>query len=254
MPVRWTWVLALLAAAMLLSGCAAAGDQIAVPDLTAVPGLGANGDPQDVAVGVQLLLLLTVLSLAPAILIMMTSFTRIVIVLSFVRNAVGMQQVPPNQVLIGLALFLTLFSMSPTLEAVNGQALQPYLAGQMSQAQALEAAEQPVRDFMLRQTREKDVALFVFLSKAERPRSPEEVPMVALIPAFALSELKTAFQMGVVIFIPFLVIDMVISSTLMSMGMMMLPPSVVAMPFKLLLFVMVDGWHLTVRSLLASFL
>ena len=249
---RWALVLLLLAA-LLLSGCIAPDNQIAVPDLTSVPGLSPSGDSQDVAVGIQLLLLLTVLSLAPAILIMMTSFTRIVIVLSFVRNAVGMPQVPPNQVLIGLALFLTLFSMSPTLEAVNAEALQPYLSGQISQAEAVKAAERPVRDFMLRQTREKDIALFVYLSKSERPRSPQEVPMVALVPAFALSELKTAFQMGVVIFIPFLVIDMVISCTLMSMGMMMLPPSVVAMPFKLLLFVMVDGWHLTVRSLLASF-
>ena len=250
---RFVAVLLLIALALVLSGCSTANDPMSVPDLTSVPGLSPTGDQQDVAVGVQLLVLLTVLSLAPALLIMMTSFTRIVIVLSFLRNAVGMPQLPPNQVLIGLALFLTLFTMTPTLEAINNQALQPYLAGQIGQQEALTAAEAPIRDFMLRQTREKDIALFVYLSEAERPRSAADVSMTILIPAFTLSELKTAFQMGVVVFIPFLVVDMVVASSLMSMGMMMLPPSVVALPFKLLLFVMVDGWHLTVRSLMASF-
>ncbi len=248
-------VLALLllgAAGLVLTGCAA-GDQAGIPNLTAIPGLSPTGGPQDVSVGIQIMVLLTVLSLAPAILIMMTSFTRIVIVLSFVRNAIGMPQVPPNQILIGLALFLTLFSMSPTIHSINRTAMQPYLAGQITQEQALTAAEGSLRDFMLRQTREKDIALFVYLSNSPRPKTPEDVSLTVLIPAFAISELKTAFQMGVVIFIPFLVIDMVVSSALMSMGMMMLPPSVVSLPFKLLLFVMVDGWHLTVRSLLASF-
>jgi flagellar biosynthesis protein FliP len=244
----------LLVLATLLSGCSTSSDPMSIPDLTSVPGLAPTGDQQDVAVGVQLLVLLTVLSLAPAVIIMMTSFTRIVIVLSFMRNAVGMPQLPPNQVLIGLALFLTLFSMSPTLAAINEGALQPYLNGDMGQQEALTAAEGPIRDFMLRQTREKDIALFVYLSKDERPASAAEVPMTVLIPAFTISELKTAFQMGVVIYVPFLVIDMVVASSLMSMGMMMLPPSVVSLPFKLLLFVMVDGWHLTIRSLMASFM
>jgi len=250
---RWALVLGVILALLLLTGCAAPDGQAALPDLTAVPGLAPNGDAQDVAVGIQLLLLLTVLSLAPAVLIMMTSFTRIVIVLSLLRNAIGLPGVPPNQVLLGLALFLTLFSMSPTLDQVNSRALQPYLAGEIGQSEALKAAEQPIRDFMLRQTREKDVALFVHLSRGERPKTAEDLPLSVLIPAFALSELKTAFQMGIIIFIPFLVMDMVVSSTLMSMGMMMLPPSIVSLPFKLLLFVMVDGWHLIIRSLLASF-
>jgi flagellar biosynthetic protein FliP len=237
--------------ALLASGCGT--DTLVVPDPAEIPGFSAAESPQDVAVGVQVLVLLAVLSLAPAILVLMTSFTRIVIVLSFVRSAIGTQQVPPNQVLIGLALFLTLFSMAPTFEAVNRDALEPYLNGEVGQAEALEAAEGHMRDFMLRQTREKDIALFVQLSGAERPRTPEDLSLSVLVPAFALSELKTAFQMGVVVFLPFLVIDMVVASVLMSMGMMMLPPTIVALPFKLLLFVMVDGWHLTVQSLLASF-
>ncbi|MHB0878687.1 MAG: flagellar type III secretion system pore protein FliP [Anaerolineae bacterium] len=250
---KWLPLVLLLALALLLSGCSTANDPMSVPDLTSLPGLAPTGDQQDVAVGVQLLVLLTVLSLAPALLIMMTSFTRIIIVLSFLRNAVGMPQLPPNQVLIGLALFLTLFSMSPTIDSINNQALRPYLAGEIGQQEAINAAQAPIRDFMMRQTREKDIALFVYLSKGERPATAADVSMTILIPAFTLSELKTAFQMGVVVFIPFLVIDMVVASSLMSMGMMMLPPSVVSLPFKLLLFVMVDGWHLTVRSLMASF-
>ena len=237
---------------LLLSGCAPEG-RVVVPDLAELPGLTSTSDPQEVATGVQLLLLLTVLSLAPAVLILMTSFTRIIIVLSFVRNAVGAPQIPPNQVLIGLALFLTLFSMSPTLEAIDREAVKPYLSGAVDQAEALRVAQEPLRDFMLRQTREKDIALLVQLSREERPASPADLSMAVLIPAFALSELRTAFQMGVLVLIPFLVIDMVVASALMSMGMMMLPPSIVAMPFKLLLFVMVDGWHLTISSLLASF-
>ncbi len=182
----------LLGVALLLTGCAGEGPVVA-PDLAQIPGLTATSDPQEVATGVQVMLLLTVLSLAPAILILTTSFTRIVIVLSFVRNAVGTQQIPPNQVLIGLALFLTLFSMSPTLEAMNNEAFQPYLKGEMGQPEAVAAAQLPLKDFMLRQTREKDIALFVQLSAAERPRTPQEVSLTVLIPAFAISELKTAF-------------------------------------------------------------
>lgn len=209
--------------------------------------------PQGLTLTVQLLLLLTVLSLAPAILIMVTSFTRVVVVLSFLRSALSLQQTPPNQVLIGLALFLTAFIMAPVWQTVNREALQPYLAGQIDQTQALARAEAPLRDFMLRQTRPADLSLFLQLGGQPRPARPEDVPLWTLIPAFAVSELKTAFEMGFILFVPFLVIDMVVASTLMSMGMLMLPPMMVSLPFKLLLFVLVDGWDLLVRSLVTSF-
>ncbi|MGE5573691.1 MAG: flagellar type III secretion system pore protein FliP [Bacteroidota bacterium] len=216
-------------------------------------GVQPAKSPQDVSASLQILVLLTVLTLAPAILIMLTSFTRIVIVLSFVRSAMGSQQVPPNQVLIGLALFLTFFVMAPALGAANEQALQPYLRGEISQQAALDRAAVPFREFMLKQTREKDLALFTALAKAKRPANPSEVPMLVLIPAFTISELKTAFEIGFLVYIPFLVIDMVVASVLMSMGMLMLPPVMISLPFKLLLFVMVDGWNLVIGSLLRSF-
>lgn len=212
-----------------------------------------NTTAQQTSTSLQILLLLTVLSIAPAILVLMTSFTRIIVVLSFVRNALGTQQLPPNQVLIGLALFLTLFVMFPTWNDLNTQALQPYLKNQISQTEALQKAEEPLRMFMFKQTREKDLQLFVELSKMERPKTYKDIPTYVLIPAFVISELKTAFQMGFAIFIPFMVIDMIVSSTLMSMGMMMLPPMMISLPFKLLLFVLVDGWHLVVQSLVTSF-
>jgi flagellar biosynthetic protein FliP len=215
-------------------------------------GVEGASQPGDVSATLQILLVLTILSLAPAILMLLTSFTRIVVVLSFIRNALSTQQIPPNQVLIGLALFLTFFVMAPVWSSVNQTALQPYLAGSIGQDVALARAEQPLREFMLRQTREKDLALFANLARVE-VQSPEDVPTYALIPAFAISELKTAFQMGFVIFVPFIVIDMVVASTLMSMGMMMLPPMMISLPFKILLFVMVDGWHLITRSLVLSF-
>lgn len=202
---------------------------------------------------VQLLLLITVLSLAPAILILMTSFTRIVVVLSFVRNALGTQQIPPTQVVIGLALFLTFFVMAPTFTEVNSTALTPYLNNEITKEQALDNAEGPLRAFMFKQTREKDLELFVSLSQTERPRTYGDIPTHVLIPAFVISELKTAFQMGFAIFIPFMIIDMIVASTLMSMGMMMLPPMMISLPFKILLFVLVDGWYLVVESLVASF-
>jgi len=208
---------------------------------------------QQTGTSLQLLLLMTVLSLAPAILMMMTSFTRIIIVLSFVRNALGTQQLPPNQVMVGLALFLTFFVMTPTWTQINTNAIQPYMQNQITQAEALAKAEEPLRNFMFRQTREKDLELFVGLSKMERPKTYRDVPTHVLIPAFVISELKTAFQMGFAIFIPFIVIDMIVSSTLMSIGMMMLPPMMISLPFKLLLFVLVDGWHLVVESLVTSF-
>jgi len=203
---------------------------------------------------VQLLLLLTVLSLAPSILVLATSFTRIVIVLSLLRNAIGTPQIPPNQVMIGLSLLLTFFIMSPVYDQVNQQALQPYLNHEIEQATAFDRAIQPVREFMFKQTREKDLELFVSMNSAERPDTLADIPTVVLLPAFVISELRTAFIMGFAIYVPFLIIDMVVSSILLSMGMMMLPPSLIALPFKVLLFVMVDGWYLIARSLSQSFL
>jgi flagellar biosynthetic protein FliP len=216
-------------------------------------GVGQASSPKDVSLTLQIVFLLTVLSLAPAILMLTTSFTRVVIVLGFLRQALGTQQIPPNQVLLGLALFLTFFNMNPVFSRVNEEALQPYLKGQLPQEQALQKALVPMRDFMFRQTRQKDLALFVYLSKTPRPKGPEDVPTLVLIPAFVLSELKTAFEMGFIIYIPFLIIDMVVASTLMSMGMLMLPPVTISLPFKVLLFILIDGWHLIVRQLMTSF-
>lgn len=218
----------------------------AIPLIPEIDGVSSSST-------ITILLLITVLSIAPAIIVLMTSFTRIVIVLGFARTALATQQMPPNQVIIGLALFLTLFVMAPTLGEVNETALQPYLAEEIDQQQALANAAIPIKQFMAKQTREKDLALFLDYSRAERPSSIEDIPLTVLIPAFAISELKTAFQMGFMIFIPFLVIDMVVASVLMSMGMMMLPPVMISLPFKILLFILVDGWHLVVRSLLLSF-
>lgn len=209
--------------------------------------------PQEVVDSLQLLIIITVLALAPAILIMMTSFTRIIVVLSFVRSALATQQTPPNQVLIGLALFLTFFTMAPVYQDIKTRAIDPYLAGEISQEIALDNSAAPIKEFMLKHTREKDLALFVKMSDMERPEDAEELPMRVLIPSFMISELKTAFQMGFLIFIPFLVIDMVVASTLMSMGMFMVPPIIISLPFKILLFVVTDGWFLVVKSLLESY-
>ena len=216
-------------------------------------GLRGAESPQEVALSLQILLLLTVLSLAPAILILMTSFTRIIIVLSFVRHALATQQMPPNQVLIGLALFLTFFVMAPVWKDVNDNALQPYLAQEINQEEALSSALEPIRAFMFDHTRKNDLALFVNLSGMERPEIKADVPTYVLVPSFVISELKTAFQIGFLIFLPFIIIDMVVASTLMSMGMLMVPPMMIALPFKILLFIMVDGWHLLVQSLVQSF-
>ena len=201
----------------------------------------------------QIILFLTILALAPAILIMLTSFTRIIVVLAFVRTSLATQQMPPNQVLIGLALFLTFFVMAPTFTQVNDEALQPYMAGEINQSQFFEGAMEPLRGFMFQQTRENDIALFVQLTKMERPQTYSDIPNYVLIPAFVISELKTAFQIGFLIFVPFLVIDMVVASSLMSMGMLMLPPMMISLPFKILLFVLVDGWNLVIKSLVLSF-
>jgi len=215
--------------------------------------IGSTNNPQQVSQNLQILILLTVLTLAPSILIMLTSFTRIIIVLAFTRQALATQQIPPTQILVGLALFMTFFIMSPVINDINKNALQPYLKNEISQQEAFNRSAVPLREFMLRQTRENDLALFVDISRMPRPKTPQDLPLQVLIPAFVISELKTAFQMGFVIFIPFLVIDMVVASTLMSMGMMLLPPVIISFPFKILLFIMVDGWQLITRSLVYSF-
>jgi len=202
---------------------------------------------------IQILLLLGGITLVPALLFTVTGFTRIIIVLGFIRSALGTPTAPPNQVLIGLSLFLTIFVMQPTLKAIKTDAWDPMNAGKITQVQALNRAQGPMREFMFRQTREKDLALFAGLAKLERPKTRKDIPTYALIPAFTLSELKTAFQIGFLIFLPFLVIDIVVSSTLMSMGMVMLPPVFISLPFKILLFVLVDGWDLVTRSLVESF-
>ena len=215
--------------------------------------IGQAQGATDTVTSLQIMLMLTVLTLAPAFLIMVTAFTRIIIVLSLIRNAIGVPQLPPNQVLLGLALFLTFFVMAPVWQRVQTEAVTPFTAGQIAQPEAFSRAEQPIRQFMLRQVREKDLSLFVFLAKIDAPKTIEDVPTYVVVPAFIISELKTAFQMGFVVFIPFLVIDMVVSTVLMSMGMMMLPPVLISLPFKILLFVLVDGWYLLTRALVLSF-
>ncbi len=240
-----TWIvlgLALPAAAL----AAPAG----LPTLTSTP---SGGGGQTYTLSLQTLLLLTSLSFLPAALLMMTSFTRIIIVLSLLRHALGTQSSPPNQVLTGLALFLTLFVMGPTLDKIYVEAYQPLSENKISMTEALDKGAGPLRAFMLRQTRETDLALFFKISGAPAIKTPEEVPMRVLIPAYITSELKTAFQIGFAVFIPFLIIDMVVASVLMSMGMMMVSPAIVAMPFKIILFVLVDGWHLLIGSLAQSF-
>lgn len=213
----------------------------------------SSSDPSSVSTSVKLLLLLTVLSLAPGIMILMTSFTRIIIVLSFVRTSLATQQMPPNQVLIGLALFLTFFIMAPTFGEVYEEALDPLFSEDITLDEAYDRASSPMKEFMAKHTRQKDLALFMNYSSIEKPESVQDIPITTLVPAFAISELKTAFQMGFMIFVPFLIIDMAVASVLMSMGMMMLPPVMISLPFKILLFVLVDGWYLITHSLLDGF-
>jgi flagellar biosynthetic protein FliP len=239
--------LALLAAAVV----PAAGQGIAVPRITVEAGQARS--PQEVSAALQILAVITVLSLAPAILMMLTSFTRVIIVLSLLRQAIGVQQLPPNQVLIGLALFLTVFIMAPVGREIHRDAVEPYLARKITQTDALARAVDPLHAFMARQTRESDLALMLHLAKLSPPDKAADVPVHVMIPAFALSEIKTAFQMGFVLFVPFLVIDLIVASVLMSLGMMMLPPVLISLPFKLLLFVLADGWQLVVRALVAGF-
>lgn len=242
--------LVLLAGALLLLPALAAAQ-------TPIPGVnisvGQANSPDQVATTLQIIVLLTVLTLAPAILVMTTSFTRIVIILAFIRQALGTQQSPPNQVLVGLALFLTFFIMEPVWSDINSNAFQPYMDQRLSQAQALERAGQPLKQFMQRFVREKDLALFVRISNIPRPRNIDEVPFHVLVPAFIISELKTAFQIGFILYVPFLVVDLVVASVLMAMGMMMLPPIMISLPIKLMLFVLVDGWNLIIGSLVEGY-
>lgn len=235
----------------LVIGGSAAGQALPIPNINI--GIGKATNPGEVALSIQILLLLTILSLAPAILVMLTSFARIIVVLSFLRQAIGTQQMPPNQILIGLALFLSFFIMAPVWQRVNSEALQPFLAKQISQEEAMRRASEPIRKFMFKQTRQKDLALFVDISGSARPKDLADIPTYTVIPAFMISELKTAFQIGFLLYVPFLVLDMVIASVLLSMGMLMLPPILISLPFKVLLFVLVDGWNLIVGSLVKSF-
>jgi flagellar biosynthetic protein FliP len=234
-----------IAAAVLLSAAPALAQQISID-------LGAEGGSFTAQLA-RLLLLVTVLSLAPSILVMITAFTRIVIVLSFLRSAIGLQQTPPNPVIVGLALFLTAYIMAPVLEAAWQQGVAPLIAEEIDEATAFERGTEPFRTFMLGQVREKDLALFLELADLPPPESPEAVPLRVLVPAFMISELRRAFEIGFLIFVPFLIIDMVVASILMSMGMMMLPPVMISLPFKLIFFVLVDGWYLVVGSLVRSF-
>lgn len=215
--------------------------------------LGGQGTPEKVATSLEIMALLTVLSLAPSIILSITSFTRIIIVFHFLRQALGIQQIPPNQVLAGLAIFMTVVIMMPTGSRINTDALQPYLNEDIGYKEALQKAESPVRSFLFKHTREKDISVFFAISGLERPQNKDDVPTMVLIPAYMISEMKTGFQIGFLIHIPFLIIDMVVASILLSMGMMMQPPTTIALPFKILLFVMVDGWNLIIGSLVNSF-
>ncbi len=252
MKKRSKFLILLLAilAVLVLSSCAT-NPSMQAPGVTLT--LEPTNEPQQVTSAVQLFVLLTVLSLAPSILILATSFTRIVIVLSMVRNAIGTASIPPNQVVIGLSLILTFFVMSPVYNKVNETAIQPFMQNQITQQEAFTRAVEPVREFMFKQTREKDIDLFMSMSNNPQPETLADIKTVDLFPAFVISELRTAFTMGFIIYIPFLVIDLIVSSILLSMGMMMLPPSLVSLPFKILLFVLVDGWYLIVKSLMISF-
>jgi flagellar biosynthetic protein FliP len=225
--------------------------QTPLPKLTI--GIDKGGAPGDMAVTIQIMVLLTVLAIAPSILILMTSFTRIVVILHFLRQAMGTAQMPPNQVVVGLALFLTMFVMQRPIGQIYDRAWVPYRDKQITIQDAYKVGQQPLKEFMLRQTREKDLALFVKLSDRPQPQTPADLPLTVVVPGFIISELRTAFQIGFLIYMPFLVIDMVVSAVLMSMGMLMLPPAMISLPFKVLLFVLVDGWYLIVESIVKGF-
>lgn len=244
-------LIALILVFVGMAPLAHAAGGISVPNINI--GMSSKDNPQETVAAVRILIMMTVLSLAPAILIMMTSFTRIVVVLSFLRQALSTQNMPPNQLIIGLSLFLSFFVMAPVWQEINTNSIQPYMEEKIDQSTAISRAEIPMREFMFKQTREKDLMLFVEMAKMKQPKTKAEVPTWVLIPAFMISELKTAFQIGFMLYLPFLIIDMVVASVLMAMGMMMLPPVVISLPFKLLLFVLVDGWELVVGSLVKSF-
>jgi flagellar biosynthetic protein FliP len=251
--LRHAGLLALLLGLLMLLGVDAhAASSVDLPGVKITMGGAADGR-QEVSSAIKILIALTVLSLAPAILVSMTAFIRIVIVLSMLRHAFGMQETPPNTVIVSLSLFLTLFTMLPVLNQVNTEAVQPYLENRIGLDQAYAKGVKPLRDFMIRQTRESDLALMVEISHDQAPKTVDDVKLVQLIPAFMLNELRTAFQIGFVIFLPFLLIDLVVSSVLMALGMMMVPPAMIALPLKVLMFVLIDGWNLVVRSLVTSF-
>jgi len=240
--------LALLVLAILLPQSSFAAD---IPTLSM--SLGDSEDPDDWFTGLKIIAMLTILTMAPSILVMMTSFTRVLIVFAFLRQALGTQQSPPNQILVGLALFLTMFIMMPVWQKIDTHALTPYLNAEINQTVAFERGVAPLRDFMLKQTREDDLILFLGAAKMDKPTNAEDTPLHVLIPSFIISELRTAFEIGFLIYIPFVILDLIVASVLMSMGMMMLPPVMISLPLKIILFVLVDGWHLITANLLASF-
>jgi flagellar biosynthetic protein FliP len=244
-------LIAVVGVTFLVLATSVSAEPVSIPTVSL--GIGKASKPGDVATVLQIFFLITILSLAPSLLIMTTSFTRVVVVLSFLRGAIGTQQAPSNQIVIGMALFLTFYIMSPVWQQINTQAFKPYKSGQITQEQALDKGIAPLRKFMLTQVREKDLALFLSLSKMPRPKNSDDIPTLTIIPAFMISELQTAFQIGFMIYIPFLVVDMVVASILMSMGMMMLPPVMISLPFKILLFILVDGWALVIGSIVKSF-
>ncbi|MCB0281055.1 MAG: flagellar type III secretion system pore protein FliP [Calditrichae bacterium] len=250
--MKKSYIIVIILALVALTHIQPVMAQNPLPNLTI--GVQQSSNPDDLVPTLQILLLLTVLSLAPSIIIMMTSFTRIIVVFHFLRQSLNTQTVPSNQILVGMALFITFFVMRPVIDEINDSALQPYLDKQITQSEALDKAAKPLRAFMLKQTREQDLMLFVDLrNNQERPKTVDDIPLTTLIPAFIISELKTAFQIGFLLYLPMLLIDLVVGSVLLSMGMMMLPPVMIAMPFKLLLFVLVDGWYLVVESLVKGF-
>ncbi len=247
---KWNWMLLVTIFLLILLPGVGHSENL-LPKL--VFGVEDTGNPGDLVPTLQILFLITILSLAPSILIMMTSFTRILVVFHFLRQSLSTQTVPSNQILIGLALFITFFVMKPVINEVNQEALQPYLQKKITQKEAFSRAEKPIRAFMLKQTREKDLELFLELQREEKPQSPDDVPLSSLIPAFIISELKTAFQIGFLLYLPMFLIDLIVGSILLSMGMMMLPPMMISIPFKILLFILVDGWYLIVESLVKGF-
>jgi flagellar biosynthetic protein FliP len=253
MTMRRRTALLLIAILVLACGVFAQSKNTPMPFPKLSVEVGKTTNPEDVSVTLQILFLMTILSLAPAILILTTAFTRIIIVFHFLKQAMGTTQMPPSQVLVGLAIFLTFFIMAPTWNKVNDQALQPYLEKKMSLSDAYDKGVEPLREFMFKQTREEDLGLFVGLAKVDKPKNRSDVPTYVLIPAYAISEMRIGFQIGFMLFIPFIIIDLVVASVLMSMGMMMLPPVMISLPFKILLFILVDGWHLIVNSLMQSF-